>query len=250
MCCDYFAMAYVRVAARESDPADKQAWLKEAFAQAEKSLASLSDEFRMDLSLEFVREAGQLDPERARQFSAALIALVLAAKRDWMAHRLFDLDGCGYVFSANERTAIERLSDQWVDKLEHLKDGSVKGEPLSEEHAHSLASEHLTHVARSVLPVNRAPGLQLITRAARHAEMVSEPSNRLQLRCGILRCLLMLGQMDLWQEAVIRSLDYGEAIFRTFDRFGYTLLALRAEDSALPLRLLETIEWAEQLMRV
>jgi hypothetical protein len=80
--------------------------------------------------------------------------------------------------------------------------------------------------------------------------MVTEPYTRSELQSEILKCLLSVGDSDLWEEAVLRSLQCGDAMFQTFDRFGRSLLDSDPDDDALPLRLLNTIEWTEQLMKV
>jgi hypothetical protein len=242
------SIACVRLAAREVDTALREAWLKEAFSQAEQSRGHLTDEFTMDLLLEFVREAAQLAPERARQFSSELIASVLGSARAWAAHKLFELGSWGYAFSDSELVLIKRLSDAWVDNLEHLRD--AQGHPLQEEDIHELAARYLAYAARSTLKADKEHGLLLIERAESHAAMVSGAISRLFLQCSILQALLASHEVSLWKEAVWHSLDFGEAIFEVFDLFCHTLLEFRKEDSALPLRLLETIESAEQMIKV
>lgn len=244
------AIAFVRVAAGEHDPTQRQAWLRQAFAQAEEIAQTGPDEFMLDLLLYFVCEARQLDSDQTESFSRRLVELLATPTRAWAAHRLLELHGCGYTFSPTDVAAIEALSEKWTDDLEHLQDGRVPGVPLSQQGAHQLGSEQLTRVARSILPANRERGLRLVESAARHAGLVVEPNRRLRLWCSILKCLLAAGDSALWEEAVVRSLDYGDAVFHVFDRFCRDLLALEQGDSTLPIRLLETIDWAEDLMRV
>ena len=81
-------------------------------------------------------------------------------------------------------------------------------------------------------------------------DMVAEPTERMRLRRDILKSMLAAGDTTLWEEAVVRSLDFEEATFRTFDWFGQSALKLQQEDKTFPPRLLDVIDWAEQLMRV
>lgn len=242
------AIAFLRVAARETVPDHKQGFLDDAFALARQSIAD-ADEFTLDLLVEFVREACGLDPERTRQFARELIAATLSSERDSVAHRLYELNGCGYALSATECAAVDALSEHWVDRLEHLQEGSVKGEPIGEQDAHRLASRYLAQVARSTLLVNPERGLRLVSMAAHHADKVTEPTERTRLRREILKSMLAAGGAPLWEEAVVRSLDFEEAIFHVFDWFGQSVLKLNQEDKAFPPRLLDAIDWAEQLMR-
>ena len=124
------------------------------------------------------------------------------------------------------------------------------GPPIGDQDAHRLAAIWLARAACSTLPVNRDRGLRLISMASHRGDMVTEPTERMRLRRDILKSMLAAGDTTLWEEAVVRSLDFEEAIFRTFDRFGQSALKLRQEDKTFPPRLLEVIDWAEQLMRV
>jgi hypothetical protein len=241
------AIALVRLSAREADPNHQQELLGQAFAQAEASLEHVSGQFAMDLVLEFARESVRVDAERAEQFSRQVIGRVLGSLHDWAAHRLYELADCGYVVSAEDRAAFGRLSDQWVDKLEHPR--LPDGRSMRDEDAHRLAAKYLAQVARSTLLADRERGLMLLERAARHALVVSETSARLTLQRGILRALLANGEAALWEEAVQRSLDYGDIIFLMFDRFSRTLLERRKDDVTAALSVLEVIDWAEQLTR-
>jgi hypothetical protein len=80
--------------------------------------------------------------------------------------------------------------------------------------------------------------------------MVTEPTERMRLRRDILKSMLAAGDITLWKEAAVRSLDFEEAIFHVFDWFGRSLLKHQQEDHAFPSHLLDTINWAEQLVRV
>lgn len=243
------AIASLRLSARVGKPHHKQRFLDEAFALARNSIVN-ADEFTLDLLIEFVREAYPVDAERASQFAGELIASILAAARDSAAHRMFDLSACGYTFSADERLALESLSDHWVNRLEHIQEGSIKGPPIGDQDAHRLAAIWLARAARSTLPVNRERGLRIISMASRHADMVAEPTERTRLRRDIIKSMLAAGDTALWEEAVVRSLDFEETIFHVFDWFGQSALKLQQEDRTFPPRLLDVIDWAEQLMRV
>jgi len=242
------ALALLRVAVRETVSEHIQGLLDDAFALARQSIAD-ADEFTLDLLVEFVREAYPIDAERARQFASEMVASTLASSRDWAAHRMFELNGCGYFFSDAERSAIEVLSDHWIDRLEHLQEGSIKGPPIGDQDAHRLAATWLARAARSTLLVNHERGLRLVSMAAHHANTVAEPTERTRLRREILRSMLAAGDAKLWEEAVVRSLDFEEAIFHVFDWFGQSALKLNQEDKTFPPRLLDVIDWAEQLMR-
>lgn len=243
------AIASLRASAREADAVHKQGFLDEAFALARNSIEN-ADEFTLDLLIEFVREAYPLDAQRASQFAGELIASILAAARDSAAHRMFELGACGYTLSADERLALEELSDHWVNRLEHMQEGSIKRPPIGDQDAHRLAAIWLARAARSTLLVNRERGLRIVSMASRHADGVTEPTERTRLRREILKSMLATGDAKLWEEAVVRSLDFEDAMFHVFDRFGQSALKLYQEDKTLPSRLLETITWAEQLMRV
>lgn len=242
------AIAFLRAANREADAEHKQDLLEEAFAHARKCVEN-ADEFTLDLLIEFVRQAYPIDAERARQFASEIVASTLASSRDWAAHRMFELNGCGYFFSDAERSAIKVLSDHWIDRLEHMQEGSIKGPPIGDQDAHRLAATWLARAARSTLLVNPERGLRLVSMAAHHAGTVTEPTERTRLRREILRSMLAAGDAKLWEEAVVRSLDFEEAIFHVFDWFGQSALKLNQEDKAFPPRLLDVIDWAEQLMR-
>lgn len=243
------AIASLRASAREADPEHKRGFLDEAFALARNSFEN-ADDFTLDLLIEFVREAYPIDSERARQCARELIASTLASARDSAAHRMFELGACGYTFSADERLALEALSDHWVNRLEHIQEGSIKGPPIGDQDAHRLAAIWLARAARSTLPVNRERGLRIVSMASRHADMVAEPTERMRLRRDILKSMLATGDTTLWEEALARSLDFEETIFHVFDWFGQSALRLQQENSAFAPHLLDTIDWAEQLMRV
>jgi len=243
------AIAYLRASAREANPDHKRGFLDEAFALARNSIVN-ADEFTLDLLIEFVREAYPVDAKRASQLAGELIAWILGAARDSAAHRIFELGACGHTVSADERLALGELSDHWVNRLEHIQEGSIKGPPIGDQDAHRLAAIWLARAARSTLLVNRERGLRIVFMASRHADMVAEPTERMRLRRDILKSMLAAGDTTLWEEAVVWSLDFEETIFRTFDWFGQSALKLQQEDKTFPLRLLDVIDWAEQLMKV
>jgi len=122
--------------------------------------------------------------------------------------------------------------------------------PIGDQDAHRLAAIWMARAARSTLPVNRERGLRIVSMASRHADMVAEPTERMRLRRDILKSMLAAGDTTLWEEAVVQSLDFEETTFRTFDWFGQSALKLQQEDKTFPPRLLDVIDWAEQLMRV
>ncbi len=245
------AIAQVRIAARVFHPQRKQKYLDDALMEAEQSLKELQDDFTLDLLIQFVREVRHLDIEQAtqlsEQFAIRVIDEVLKIPRawvdDWKVEQLFELGDCGYHFSSEECTNIQRRSDQWLDKLE------MQVEANTEERHYQLSSR-LILMAYSTVSANRKRSLALIERATRHVSFLHEKGMRMVQQQRILRFLLASGEASLLEKAVWFSLDGGDLIFNAFDLFGSTLLKMEQEDKELPLRLREVIEWAEQLWRI
>lgn len=69
---------------------------------------------------------------------------------------------------------------------------------------------------------------------------------RRQARIHVLKNMLLCRNPELWKRALMYSLDFGEAIFETFYWFGHGLLEIG--DDTQPHLLLETMDWAEDLM--
>lgn len=241
------AIALVRRARNQPDSDEKQWLLLHAFSAAKQSQQDPLNPFTMDLLLEFLREACKCAPEQVRRFARELIVSVLSSSHHWIAYRLYELGDCGYQFSTGETTAIEYLVDKQISSLENP---IYNGQPLSEHEAHRLAAKYLPAIARSVMTMDKERGLQLLERAASNAASVLEVVTRCSLQVGILRVLLSVDDVTLWQNAVSRSLDFGNSIFHTFDRVGRRLLEIEQDDSSVPFRLLKEIEWAEELMKL
>jgi hypothetical protein len=244
------AIAWVRVTARERNLQKKQQWFDAAFKAAERSFKDLQeDDFTLDLLFQFVREVRQLDSEHAAeqadQFAKRVIEEVLKTRREWFkgweVERLFELGDCGYHFSKDQCMAIEQESDQSLYEWEKRADS------LS---AHPHLAKLLISMAQSTMYVNRDRSLTFIERAVRHANLITEQTSRRFRQQRILRFLLECEEASLWEQAAWRSLDFGDAIFETFDLFGSKLLKMEQQDKELPLRLKEVIDWAEQLWRI
>lgn len=242
------AIAFLRAASLEAQATLQRDLIQCAFAAARQGL-KYPTEIATQLLIEFVREAYSMDAEATRQFASEMIASILDSERGYVAHLMFDLEACGYNFSAEERAALEKLSERWVTWRDQMQD-CIGAPTISEEDAHQRTSRYLAQVARSTLPVSRDRGLRLISMAAHHADRVTDVTQKMRLRRDILKSMLASGDITLWEEALARSLDFEETIFHVFERFGLSALELQHEDRTFPSRLLETIDWAEQLMRV
>ncbi|MGB3218310.1 MAG: ATP-binding protein [Anaerolineae bacterium] len=242
------AIGFLRAASLEAQAILQRDLVQRAFIAARQGL-KYPTEIATQLLVEFVREAYSMDAEATRQFASEMIASTLASERGHVVHWMFELEACGYTFSVDERAALEELSERWVIWRDQMQD-CIGAPPIREQDAHQRASRYLAQVARSTLPVNRERGLRIVSMASRHADMVTDVTQKMRLRRDILKSMLVVGDTTLWEEALARSLDFEETIFHVFDWFGQSALKLQREDKTFPPRLLDVIDWAEQLMRV
>lgn len=232
------AIAYLRGAKHTDSQARRYEFIENALARAYKSIPHALDDLGLRLAVQFVREFSRFDPIKSLDVSRQIVNAVTTSTSGHLAHLLYGLSKAGYVFTEEEKTALEQMSSLWLMQLEAA---APKYSGMHEQ----LAVVY-SQMGRVLAPVNTDRALQFFENARRHANLETHSILRLRARMYILKHLLMCQDADLWKRAVRYSLEFGEAILETFSWFGHDLIELGDGDE--PYKLLQEIHWAENVI--